>query len=358
MARLKPTYSLTVGSLSSNTDTPAFGPRAFTVQRDMDIPADALHIRMLERAGINLDDEVSLELGFDGENEPVFKGKVVKIRPALDGLSIYALGKMNDLLNLRTASTYEGQSAGAIVGDLVGQAGLESGTLDDGPTLPRFAVDRRVSAFAHAKGLADRLGYELYANRDGAVMFHALGDAAGLDAASGGLLGAAAGALESAAAALLGGGGSEGYAFGQHLLASRASRRSSPWGTVKVGGESPMSSQGDSASHWLTVNDSDFQGQAGSGSPEILLLDQAARSKDLADRFAAGQLAVIQRSANQVSLRVFGRPQVELGDSLSASDAPEELLNGEGYVRAIQHIFDDRLGFVTDLRVALNGGGG
>ena len=56
-------------------------------------------------------------------------------------------------------------------------------------------------------------------------------------------------------------------------------------------------------------------------------------------------------------MRVFGRPQLDLGDTLSASDAPEELLNGEGYIRSIQHIFDQRRGFVTDLRVSLKGGG-
>ena len=105
MARLKPTFSLTIGGLTSSSDTPAFGPRAFSVWRDMDIPADALRIQMFERAGINLEDELSLDLGYDGENEPVFTGKVVKIRPTLDGLSIYALGKLNDLLNLRSASS-------------------------------------------------------------------------------------------------------------------------------------------------------------------------------------------------------------------------------------------------------------
>ncbi len=358
MARLKPTFSLTVGGLTTNSDSPAGGPRSLDVLRDMDIPADALLIRLADRKGISLGEDVSLELGFDGDNQAVFSGAVAKIRPTLQGLSVFALGKMNGLLNLRLASTYEGQTAGQIVNDLVSQAGLDAGTIDDGPTFPRFAVDHRLSGYAHVRGLADRLGYELYTDVDGALMFHALGDAAGLDAAGGGLLGSLAGAAESAVSALLGGGGgSEGYAFAQHLLAARAGRRASPWGSVLVGGESPMSSQGDSSAHWLTVNDSDFQGQAGSGDPTILLLDQAARSKDLADRFAAGQLAVAQRRANQVSLRVFGRPQVDLGDDISVSDVPEDLLNGSGYIRALRHQFNDRLGFVTDLRVALSGGG-
>ncbi len=350
MAILKPTFSLTVGSLSSATDNPLGGPRQFLVSRDMDVPADSLRLDLSERSGIALDDDISLELGHDGDNETVFSGKVVRLRPALDGVTVYALGRMNSLLNLHTAATYEGQTPGAIARDLIGQAGLEAGTVDDGPTLPRFAIDKRLNAYTHLKSLADRLGYELYANRDGAIMFHALGDAAGLDAAGGGLLAAAA----SAVSALLGGGG-EGYQFGRHLVASRLDSRPPAWGSVLVGGESPMSSQGDSAAHWLTVKDTDFQGRAGSDDPQALLLDLAARSKDLADRFAAGQLAVAQRMAKQVGLTVLGRPQVDLGDSLRVSDVPDDLFNGQGYVRFIQHRFGDEWGYLTTFRVALSG---
>jgi phage protein D len=350
MAILKPTFSLTVGSLSSDSDNPAGGPRAFLVERDMDVPADALRIDLADRSDIALGDDVSLELGHDGDNQTAFTGKVVRLQPALSGVTIFALGTMNDLLNYRSANTYESQTAGAIVQDLVGGAGLEAGTVDDGPTLPRFAVDRRVSAYVHVKGLADRLGYELYADRDGKVMFHALGDAAGLDAAGGGLLGAVAGAVSS----LLGGGSAEGYAFGKHVIAGSAHSSPPAWGSVQVGSESPMSSQGDSASHWLTTDDSDFTGSAGSGDPQLLLLDLAARSKDLADRFAAGRLAVAKRTAHQVSFTVLGRPQVDLGDDLNLSDVPDATFNGQGYVRAIRHRFNDRAGFVTEFRISLS----
>jgi phage protein D len=349
VAILKPTFSLTVGSLSSTTDNPVGGPHRFLVSRDMDVPADALRIDLSERSGIGLDDEVGLELGHDGDNTAVFSGKVVRLQPALNGAAVYALGSMNSLLNLHTAATYEGQTPGAIARDLIGQAGLEGGTVDDGPTLPRFAIDNRLSAYAHLKSLADRLGYELYADRDGAVMFHALGDAANLDAGGGGLLAAAASAVSS----LLSGGG-EGYQFGRHLVTSRLASRPSAWSSVLVGGESPMSSQGDSAAHWLTVKDTDFQGRAGSDSPQVLLLDLAARSKDLADRFAAGQLAVAQRTAKQVELTVLGRPQVDLGDALSVSDVPDDLFNGQGYVRFIQHRFGDDWGYLTTFRVSLS----
>lgn len=345
---LTPTFTLSIGSFSSTSDNPAGGPIRFVVDRDMDVPADSLQLALIDRFEIELDDDVQLALGHDGEEEQVFAGNVVRIEPGLAGVRIFALGSMNALLNLYAAVTYEDQSPGAIARDLIGQAGLSEGTIDDGPALPRFAIDHGLSAYAHLKGLANRLGYELYANRDGAVMFHALGDAAGLDAGSG-LLGAAAGL----ASGLLGG-GSEQYQFGQHLIGARSHRRPTAWERIQVGGESPMSGLGDRAAHWLTVEDEGFRGTAGSGDRTLSIFDPAARTKDLADRFAAGRKALADRVAHQVRFTVMGRPQVDLGDTLAVGEAPDGLLNGQGYVRAIRNRFGPDVGYITDFRISLS----
>jgi hypothetical protein len=348
MMMLQPTFALTIGSLSSTTATPVGGPQSFLVERDMDVAADLLQVRLMERSDVRLDDAVSLDLGYDGENERVFTGTVVQLRPAISGVTVLALGTMNSLLNCSVASTFENQTAGHIVRNLLAEAGLTGGTLDDGPELPRFAIDRFQSAYAHIRGLADRLGYELYANRNGEIMFHALGDAANLDAAGG-----PGGVVAGAVSGLLGAAG-EGYLFGQHLIAARSTSQPPAWASVDVGGESPMSRQGDTTSHWLTSNDSDYRGSAGSGDPNLLVIDPAARTRDLADRFAAGHLATKQRTAHQVSITVLGRPQLDLGDSISVGDVPDGLLNGQGYVRAIRHRCSVRHGFLTDVRIGMS----
>lgn len=219
-------------------------------------------------------------------------------------------------------------------------------------------MDKRRSGYAHLRQLAERLGYELYAKRDGKICFHGLGDGAGLDA-GGGLryrFGSASlpGATTTLAGGLLGG-GSEGYQYGQHLLQGRAQRLAPTWGRIVVGGESPMSGQGDGTAHWLTTDDSDYQGEAcaNTDSPALLLIDPAARTKDIADRFAAGTLATGQRRAHQVTIRVLGRPQVDLGDTIQVGGAPEELINASGYIRALQHSLDAERGFVTDVRIVV-----
>jgi hypothetical protein len=344
MPTLRPTFTLSIGSLSSSTDNPVAGPGSFVVDRDMDVPADALRLCLRKRAGIAVGDAVKLELGHDGEEETVFTGAVEMVRPAISDVVVRALGTTHDLLNLRTSTTYVNQSAGSIARDLIGQAGLSAGTVGDGPVLPRYIVDRALSAHRHLKDLADRLGYELYADRDGNVMFHPLGPASNLDAL-GGALGAAVGGL-------LGAGG-EGYAFGQQLLGAATGLRDAAWGTVEVGGESPMSGQGDTTEHWLTTNDADYMGSAGDVEPALLVRDPAARTKDLADRFAAGRLAVAARIVRGTSISVLGRPQVDLGDNVAVADVPDETVNGSGYVRAIRHRFGDEAGFVTEMWISL-----
>jgi hypothetical protein len=114
-----------------------------------------------------------------------------------------------------------------------------------------------------------------------------------------------------------------------------------------------MSRQGDTTEHWLTINDDDYRGAAGDGEPTLIVRDPAARTKDLADRFAAGRLAVAARTAREVSITVFGRPQVDLGASVATEAVPDEEINGSGYVRAIRHRLTENHGFLTDMRISL-----
>jgi hypothetical protein len=320
------------------------------VRRDMDVPADALDVWMMKRPDVASGDAVELKLGHDGSGETVFTGELVEIRASLHECCLHAAGTMMKLLNARTASVYEGQTAGSVVKDLVSTAGASAADVSDGPTLPVLSVDRHRSLWRHARDLADRLGYELYSKRDGGIVFKPFGAAASLDSAGGGLAGAAAGA---AAGALGLGGSATGYSFGQHLIEATAAEGTKGPDAIHVGGESPSSMQGDGTVHWLTTNDTDFLGSAGSGDGELLVSDGAARTKDLADRFAAGLLATATRRASHVDITVLGRPEIELGDQVQVSDLPDRSGALSGYVRSVRHRFGDQAGFVTDLRIAV-----
>ncbi len=349
MAGTVPTFGIAIADFSSTSDRAVGGPVAIVVDRDMDVPADGLEVRFGAPTAIDLGVDVTVELGYESRTA-VFTGEVAEVVLAVPGVAVVrAVGTMAKLLRARKAATYEAQSAGDIVRDLLGAAGVDEGIVSDGPTLPRFAIDARASAHAHIRGLADRLGYEFYATSDGKINFRALGAAANLDAGSG--LGALASAAASAVGTQVGGGGA--YAYAKQLVAVAARRGTKTAGTLQVGGESPMSSRGESTSYWLNASETDPDGSAGDGDPRLQQIDPAARTTDLAARFAAGYLATRNRRANEVRISVLGRASVELGDSISVTDVPGEPGGLSGYVRAIRHTFDTRTGFVSRVRIAL-----
>jgi phage protein D len=341
MSLLKPTFTLTLGSLQSSSDRPVGGPTHITVERDMDSPGDGFSLWLMERAGVATGDDIVLELGHDGSNQTVFTGTVVAVQPAITSVRVQGLGQLNALTTFHPSKFYANQTAGQIARDLIQQAGLTAGTVDTGPTLPRYGVDSRQSAYSHLRQLADRLGYELYGDRTGKVMFHALGDSANLDSGLGGLASLPLGQLS--------------LAYGEHLLQARAAQRLAPVGKVTVGGESPMSRQGDPTAHLLAVPDNAPQGSAGRGAPERFLIDGMARTRDLADRLAAGVKARCDRTTHQIQVRLLGLPQIDLGDTLQTQTLPDDAINGSGYVRALRHRFGNGIGFTTDLTIVVGG---
>src|SRR5215831_574499 len=167
MAGLSPKFSITIGSFSSTNGNPVCGPVRLVIDRDMRVPADSMELLLMERKGIAIGDDISVELGDDQQTDKVFKGEVSELLPEVGpkaaDVRVFGLGTMNKLLNYRKAATYENQQAGDIVQDLIDSAGLEARTINSGPLLPSFAVDERMSAYAHIRRIAEMLGYELYA---------------------------------------------------------------------------------------------------------------------------------------------------------------------------------------------------
>lgn len=342
MAQLRPSYQLNIGQQTITDESPLAGLSRLLIERHMDTAADGARLWLMERIGIAVGDELAIELGHDGENERAFTGDIIQVRPKLNGIEVMAVGKMNALLNTYTSDTYEGKSAGDIANDLISAASIDAGTVESGLAFPRYAIDAQLSAYAHLRRLAFKLGFEVYGDRDGKINFHGLGAGAGLEA--GGL-----GGLADAASSILGGGG-VGFAYGQHAIQANAAQRTLSWEGVDVGGESPSSGQGDKKAHWLTVEDSSYRGSAGSGDKR-LINDPSARTKDMASRLASGYLVTLQRGANTATIRILGNAAYDLGDDISLSEMPDSLLDGSGYLRGITHRLDAQHGFISDFTI-------
>jgi hypothetical protein len=340
-----PRFSFSAGGLSSESESPAGGPSRFVVERCLDVPIDALRVTLEHSSDVEPGDPVALDLGDENGLERVFTGTVAEVRPKLGGAELLCAGTLLALVELRYAAFYQNQNAGHVARDLLAQAGLDEGEISDGIDLPRYAIERRQNAHAQLRRLAERLGFALFADRHGKVHFRGLGPAASLG--SGGL-----GAAVSALASSVGAGGR--FEYGKHLLAAAASRRPAPERTLLVGGESPMSGQGEDKSFWLTATDGDYDDSVGSG-PTLLVLDNTARTKDMAGRFAAGYAARLDRESVAVRLTVLGAPALDLGDDAGAAGAPEVGLNASGYIKALRHRFGSVEGFITDLVVSPEG---
>jgi hypothetical protein len=357
MAGMKPRFSFSAGRLSADSDSPVGAPSRFVVERSLDVPIDSLRVLLGDSGGVAAGDAVTLELGDEDGLERVFTGSVAELRPRLGGCQLVCLGTLLSLVELRVGAFYQAQSAGDVARDLIGQAALDAGQVEDGVTLARYAIERRLGAFAQLRRLAERLGFSLFSGRDGKVHFRGVGAAAALGSGGGlgglgGLAGAAGGALGIGTGI---GTGSGSLAYGTHLLEATAALQPAFARKVTVGGESPMSGQGEDKSFWLTATDSDYEDSAGSGD-EWLVTDSAARTKDMAGRFAAGYAAAFGRRSASIRLSVLGMPALELGDALGASGAPEAGLNARGTVTALRHRFGERDGFVTELTLATEPG--
>jgi hypothetical protein len=215
---------------------------------------------------------------------------------------------------LRVPAAYERRDAGAIVRDLATRAGVETGTVEPGVMLPADYLDGAVSAYHHARALADRLGFELYTDRRGRLMFREPRPTV-----------------------------TTTYTYGRDLFAA-AGRVNTDWLAPVVGGEGHMSEGGENSVHWLSVED------LTGGTGGQLVLDSLARTQDLADRFAEGYATTWHRNLRRVTLRVLGNARSDLGDGVRLAGTPA--LGDGGYVRAVRHTVDARSGWVTELGVS------
>lgn len=322
----KPTFAIACAAFSSTSRQPVAGPARIIVRRSMDTPADYAEIHFAQKPSITVGKELTVKLGLDGSDALVFTGDVVAVTPAIVGVTVRALGKLNDLLNLRIAMTFEKKTAGDIVKALISKAGLSAGTVTAGSKLPSYAIDTRISAYAHARELADRLGFELYTSAQGKVMFHA----------------PQVTAIPP----------DRNFAYGERLLDAAVTERPPAWGKVTVGAESPVSKDGEKTAHWLTTNDKDYRGTAGTGKPETLVIDPAARTTDMAKTFSAGYKTVGERRAKQISLLLPGAPEIDLGDAVGVKGVPDNITDEKGYVCVVEHDFGADSGFITRLRVS------
>ncbi|MDQ2743072.1 MAG: hypothetical protein M3Z66_12365 [Chloroflexota bacterium] len=324
---LTPAYKLTLGKkVIDTTDKPQASTVVnLTVRLDLAAPADST-VLILGNVGSFKPaegDDATVELGYadDGGLTQVMKGSVVSVEPSLPTTRVVIYSGVSSLLRASLEQTYESKTAGAMVSDLAGAAGVDVATAEDGITFPAYVVDGRRNLYQHMHDLAELCGFDLYLNPDGAIVFKRFAG------------GETVHVLE----------------YAKQILHLDIVRAPSLAASVEVWGESPTGKEGDDAWAWLTSDFSGSKGTAGSGTPLFLLERPALRTKDAAQSAATAAFTAIGSRAVRGRLETTGLPAVLLGDAVRLSGLPDSSLNTSFQVRDITHHISKARGFTSTI---------
>jgi hypothetical protein len=158
--------SLTLGNLRYDTHAVALRLRReklpATDRLDVVLPAG---VRFEAAPG----DPVVLDLDGGEGSARVFTGTLFEVRRALDSIAITARGPAHALGQARPVLALERATAGDAIRALCDEAGIDTGTIEDGPQLALYALDGRATALAEIARLAALSGMGGAFDGDGAL---------------------------------------------------------------------------------------------------------------------------------------------------------------------------------------------
>jgi len=329
----KPVLEVSLGSAGAKDWASAV--MSATVEAGLAPGVDAAELVVTASADtptVAVGDTGTVSLGYEDEGTTlVFTGEVESVRAGIVGATrIVATNGGAALSRLRVNRSYEQQKAGDVVGDLAGEAGVATASVEDGIDFAFLVVDDRRSAYVHVAELARKSGFVAYVTTDGELTF----------------------------APLLGGQAVQSFAYGIDVLAFETADSAPVVATVTSVGEGAAGSQGADAWSWLVKDPASVTGSAGADPPELLVADASLRSADAARTAAGGLASGAALLAAGGRLLVPGAPAVIVGSTIEVADAPDDALNGSFVVRSIRHGFSRSEGFTTLAGLSRSDGAG
>ncbi len=295
---------------------------------EVDLSADA------QAPSFALGDEGSVSLGY-GDQGPrlVFTGAIDGVRRQIPGSArLIATNGGSALARLRLNQSYERQSAGDVVRELASRAGIATGRIEAGVSIPFFVIDDRRGAWAHIAELARRSGYIAFFDAEGKLSFTtiATGDPV------------------------------RTFRYAVDLLSLDTLEAEEEVGAATVWGEGAAGSQGQDAWSWLVKDPAPVTGSAGSGERALYRGDRALRSAEAVGTAASAIVAAGARRKMTGRIVTPGAPEVVVGATIEIADAPQRAINARYLVTAVHHRFTKGGGFLSEIGfcAAARGGGG
>jgi phage protein D len=322
----RPDYTLRIGSLDlAAADASALASLQVSAGKFAGAAEAVITLGAGVGDGIELDDLVEIDLGWGGERERVFTGRIGAIEPQFGfGMPRLVLRAYDDLLRLmrgaRQPRLFENQTPGDIVKAHANAAGVALGSVESGPRLARSYIHRE-SAYAHCRTLADRSGFDLYASEGGKLQFGRF--------------------QRSAADAVL--------QHGRDLIHVQRRAVAAPAG-ITVVPESPASSAGDDTAVWL-VKDPAAHAATEGEADQRTVSDPALRTREGAQEAARAYTAARWRRGTALAT-LPGRASLHLGQAVELRGVPQPGLDGLYELLALRHRLDVARGFGTTLTLA------
>ena len=312
-----PAYKIKIGSETFDSST-SQDIISLSVDSDLNVPSSSFKILVkpgTKSSAIKNGDAVVIEMGFEGSLKKVLTGTVGTIESKISGVMVGGLSIASILTSTRINQVYEQQTVGAIVKDIIGSAGISDKEVEDGLSFPVYVVDDTKNVYTHMRELALKCGFDLFLTGDGRLVFKKY-------------------ARQTP----------KPFKYGRDIIEAKVYEPTPFASSVRVCGESPSSFKGADTAH--VKSKKVVEGVAGNGNTTILIEDPTIRDKDTAQKVATAWLETFMTPLTG-TLKVLGSSHVEPGDTIEIKEMPDDRMNGEFEVTAVNHIFNKNEGFVS-----------
>lgn len=301
---LAPAYNLTIGSQGWTEQLLALEVRLEAVPLLDRVVARLPAAAPLEAAP---GDPVTLSLDSGEGSSDVFTGVVDSVRRDPRAITVTAVDAGGALALFRPAVTFEQSTVGTVIETLCSDAGVDTGDVEDGPSLPFYAADPGRTALEHIARLAGWAGALARVAADGKLEATVV---AGADPD----------------VALL---------YGREVLALETVDAAAPIETFVVAGEAAASSAADS----LRPTNDFFGGSRPDGPSQttVWTWEPALRTPAAASTASASLARLYKSSRQSAALHTWLQPQLRPGTVLEIQEVPDGLPGGPFWLDRVSH---------------------
>lgn len=332
-------FDVRVGSLSAksgNDQSPWYLTALSTDLGIGGVGRATLRVSAANASVPEVDDDVTIKV----DDKPVFAGHVFGVEAWPDTLVITATDGLSKLAKLEVQGVYENKTAGAITKDILQKAGLQAGTVEDGPKFGSYVVHRGPRAMRHIEQLAERSGFSLFTDPQGKIHF----------------------------AAPKTGSADHTFEYSTHVLHVELRAEAPAFDSALVWGEGAAGEKGADKAHWLVTKLASLHGkvavddglklQAGkTGDFPLTVHDGVVRAAADASDQAKARMSLLASRLLRGFIDVIGDASVAPGQLIQIDDIPKEhplhalAATKVLRVRRVKQTYSAQRGFLTRMEL-------